>query len=145
MNTRTQMNRYSRRWRSVRIAGAALAIALPQAAFGEDRQFLVILAHSPKQFGGGMPPGGLTNPQFIDRQYFDRIPNNGIDSFLEYWEEISYGDVRIQPGHTTNWVVLPWSIEKQNQANRELISSTRADRRTTCPQTLARPPRRILK
>ncbi len=80
---------------------------LSGAARAAERQFFVILANSPKQFTDGPPE--LVNPQLINRQYFDRISGNGIDSFAEYWEEISYGDVTIR-GTTSDWINLPWRI-----------------------------------
>ncbi len=76
-----------------------------------ERKFLVILATSPKQYNGGLPPSGLPNPQTIKNQYFDKN-NPGIQSLAEYWEEISYGDVTIS-GTTTDWISLPWSIRPQ--------------------------------
>ena len=97
-------------------ASCTVGFLLPTGtAQAGERQFLVILATSPKDFGGGQPPEGLVNPELIEREYFDKdfcsVSNNiscltdancpsgesclrdGIDSFSEYWEEISYGDV----------------------------------------------------
>ncbi len=91
------------------LAGTML---LAESAWAAQRKFLVILAHSPKQFGGAaVPPGGLLNPQSVTDEYFDTI-NPGIDSFAEYWKEISYGDVTIS-GRVTDWILLPWAIQPQ--------------------------------
>jgi PKD repeat protein len=88
--------------------------------FGEvaragERQFLVILATSPKQYPNenrnplGHPTGGLQSRQAIFNQYFD-TSDDGLGSFAEYWEEISYGDVTIS-GNVTDWINLQWPIE----------------------------------
>lgn len=113
------------------LAGAsAVPLLLSETAWAGQRQFLVILANSPKEFaclGGarnGTPcdvsstnacPGGactnarpLPDPQDIRNQYFD-ILNPSIRSFAEYWREISYGDITIS-GKVTDWVFLPWRI-----------------------------------
>ncbi len=84
--------------------------------FAGQREFLVILANSPKQYPGpartppGQPTGGLPNPDLIRRQYFDDTAGNAIGSFAEYWREISYGDVTIA-GDVTDWIDLPWAIQ----------------------------------
>ncbi|MBI4717019.1 MAG: PKD domain-containing protein, partial [Planctomycetes bacterium] len=85
-------------------------------ARGAERKFLVILAHSPKQYPNpnrvplGKPPGGLTNKQSIYDQYFDQNPGNTVESFAEYWAEISYGEVTIS-GDAAGWIDLPWAIQ----------------------------------
>lgn len=99
-----------------RLMGAFCAAGALLAAWGEplaaaERKFLVILANSPKQFPGtGQPPEGLPPFSQINNQYFDKTAGNNIQSFAEYWEEISYGDVTIS-GTTTDWLVLPWPIQ----------------------------------
>ncbi|MEK6797792.1 MAG: PKD domain-containing protein [Planctomycetota bacterium] len=115
MTTCTQeFSRTRRTWIvSAVVLGAVVCLPAAEAA---ERQFLVILANAPKQFPGpredeeelGKPVGGLINRQLIHDQYFDRIRPD-IGSFAEYWEEISYGDVRIS-GDTTDWINLPWAI-----------------------------------
>ncbi|MGB0716630.1 MAG: hypothetical protein ACPGXK_12165, partial [Phycisphaerae bacterium] len=86
----------------------ALALFTAGKVIAEERQFLVVPATSPKQFGnnGGVPAGGLPNPETIRQQYFS---DDGRGSFAEYWEEVSYGDVTIN-GDSTDWVNLPWPI-----------------------------------
>ncbi len=93
------------------LAWAFVFCAWTGGARAADRMFMVILANSPKQYpNGGQPPGGFVNPTTIDKQYFDATPFNGINSFAEYWEEISYGDVTIA-GRTVGWIDLPWAIQ----------------------------------
>ena len=142
---------------TARVAMVALLAAVvwspwaPQTARAAERQFLVTLAHSPKQvhplcvvnddcasgtcdgeIGWCVTPCNsdadcdelpgdnfcdvrsssceqrLPSAEAIRKQYFD-VADPGIDSFAEYWEEISYGDVTIS-GQTTDWIALPWSI-----------------------------------
>ncbi|MCH7592403.1 MAG: hypothetical protein IH989_06470, partial [Planctomycetes bacterium] len=40
----------------------------------------------------------------------EKCIQDGIGSFAEYWEEISYGDVRITGEATGEWLDLPWGI-----------------------------------
>ncbi len=94
------------------MGAVAVPLLVTQEAAAGERKYLVILAHSPKQFGGAaIPPGGLANPQEARKSYFDQIDPN-VDSFAEYWEEISYGDVTIS-GRVTDWIILPWAIQPQ--------------------------------
>jgi PKD repeat protein len=88
---------------------SAVPLLLTENAWAGQRQFLVILATSPKEYNGGLPPGGLPNPQLIRNQYFDTI-NPAVNSFAEYWKEISYGDITIS-GQVTDWLQLPWAIQ----------------------------------
>ena len=89
------------------------SMAVVSAARGETRKFVVVLAHSPKAFigagGPGQPPGGLPNISRFQSDYFDRNDQN-VKSFVEYWEEISYGDVAVT-GDVFGWVTLPWAFE----------------------------------
>lgn len=82
-------------------------------AWGEERKFVVMLANSPKQFPNedpvGQPYGGLANRDEIEDAYFDRTKLD-VDSFAEYWDEISYGDVQVT-GLATGWINLPWAIQ----------------------------------
>ena len=82
-------------------AGVFAALATSSALAGQ-RQFLVILATSPKQ--NGVNPV-LPNPQTIENAYF-----NDVNSFAAYWREISYGDVTVS-GQVTDWIQLPWSVQ----------------------------------
>ncbi|MCH8147484.1 MAG: hypothetical protein IH987_05745, partial [Planctomycetes bacterium] len=80
----------------------------------EERKFVVMLAHSPKAFDQGgvpqVPPGGLPDSDIIRKDYFDPDHSLDIDSFAEYWEEISYGDVTVS-GFVAEWISLPWAFE----------------------------------
>lgn len=97
------------RWVAVACSmGAIASLLLTVSALAGDRQFLIILANSPKQYPDQAPP--LPNPELIRKQYFDKNSENDIDSFAEYWREISYGNVTIT-GEVTDWIVLPWAIQ----------------------------------
>ena len=50
----------------------------------------------------------MANIAEIEQAYFDRSRPN-VNSFAEYWEEISYGDVQVS-GTVTGWVTLPWPV-----------------------------------
>ncbi len=50
----------------------------------------------------------LPSPELIRRQYFDKTDPN-IDSFAEFWQEISYGDVTVA-GRVSDWILLPWPL-----------------------------------
>lgn len=87
------------------VCGVACTFALmlgAEVARAGQRQYLVILATSPKQNGANPT---LPNPQTIENEYF-----NGPNSFAEYWREISYGDVTIS-GTVTDWLQLPWRVQ----------------------------------
>ncbi len=88
-----------------------------------ERKFIVMLANSPKQFSatGGLPPGGLVDRATIDNAYFEKVAGDSLDSFAEYWEEISYGDVTIA-GLTTDWISLPWAIQPQASLPADFVS-----------------------
>lgn len=95
---------------------SAVPLLFTETVWAGQRQFLVILANSPKQYPNparvprGQPGGGLPNPELIRQQYFDNVSDNEIGSFAEYWREISYGDVTIS-GDVTDWIDLPWAIQ----------------------------------
>lgn len=109
----------TRAWvRTVALAHVvALLVTTPTAA--EQRKYVVMLAHAPKSFqvgtdGNGnpiygLPPAGLHNAEEIRKLYFDQTDPN-LDSFTEYWREISYGDVVIT-GSVPGWVTLPWPFQ----------------------------------
>ncbi len=86
--------------------GSMLSVPVATAA---ERQFLVILAHSPKQYGLELPPGGLPDVEAIRKHYSD-LDDPSIGSFAEYWDEISFGDVTVS-SKTEGWLNLPWSIQ----------------------------------
>lgn len=83
---------------------------LVSTAHAEERKFVVILADPSKDH----PNGGVALPNRADVNdfYFDKAKNgqNGgprIDSFAEWWEEVSYGNVTVS-GNTFGWFSLPW-------------------------------------
>ena len=95
-----------------------------ESVLAGTRQFLVILANSPKEnltacaSSADCPDQGentncvggacLINPEIIRRQYFED------SSFADCWEEISYGDIKIN-GKATEWLSLPWPISLKNE------------------------------
>jgi len=114
MRSRMEWTRKTRVYLLVALACASGFVATSQRASAELRKFAVMLAHSPKAHldnndRPGLPDGGLTSVAQIQTAYFDRT-NAAVDSFAEYWEEISYGDVIIT-GSTFEWVSLPWAFE----------------------------------
>jgi hypothetical protein len=89
-----------------------LAANLASSAWGEERKFVVLLAVPTKSIEGGI--SGLELPNYNDvwDQYFDESknsddPNDQVDSFAEYWYEISYGNVHVS-GDVFGWVQIPW-------------------------------------
>jgi PKD repeat protein len=91
------------------LAAYPLAIFLASAN-AEDRKFVVFLADPSKDHPGST----LDLPKRTDiwDAYFDKTKNgqNGttrIDSFAEWWEEVSYGDVTVS-GEVFGWVSVPW-------------------------------------
>ena len=72
------------------IASITLAVgSLIGVVWAGERQFLVILATSPKEFGGQSGP--LFNPERVNEQYFDNDPDNDITSFLHLGGRLGWG------------------------------------------------------
>lgn len=90
------------------VAAVVWPLVLDGAALAGTRQFLVVLARSPKEVQRSGPRIHPL-PQDIQDEYFD-LANPQLTSFAEYWEEISYGDVLIT-GRTSDWIDLPWLIK----------------------------------
>ncbi len=113
MKLRRNWNVTTRLFALVALTALTASLVSVERAGAEERKFAVMLAHSPKAFANdgtpGLPPGGLPNVSLINREYFDRI-DPSINSFAEYWEEVSYGDVTVS-GQTFGWVTLPWVFE----------------------------------
>lgn len=85
-----------------------LALLLPgDQVRGEERKFAVMLA-VPRKSMPGYPGAPLPNPNDIYDHYFDTT-KPGVDSFAEYWDEISYGNVHVT-GNVLGWVEVPWPI-----------------------------------
>lgn len=79
-------------------------------AVAEERKFTVMMVVPPKSVSGAYPPASVTG---VDRgdifdQYFDDF-NPNIDSFAEYWKEISYGQVTVT-GNVFDWGEIPWPL-----------------------------------
>ncbi len=82
-------------------ATLACAAALVSA---EERKFVVMLA-VPIKSGPTLP---LPNPNDAFDQYFDQTKPT-IDSFAEYFNEISHGNVNVS-GDVYGWVEVPWPV-----------------------------------
>ncbi len=80
------------------------------SAVAEERKFTVMMVVPPKSVTGGYPPSGVTDVARGDifDQYFDDF-NPVIDSFAEYWKEISYGQVTVT-GNVFDWGEIPWPL-----------------------------------
>jgi len=59
--------------------------------------------------GDGEPLPVLPNPQGARNHYFDFRQIDEIDSFAEYWHEISYGQVNVS-GDVYGWADVPWPV-----------------------------------
>jgi hypothetical protein len=84
---------------------ALATLLLADRSSAEERQFIVMLAHSPKQADSVEPPAGVTKND-VNTAFFaqDSI------SFKRFWEEISYNSVTIA-GDTFDFALLPWPLE----------------------------------
>ncbi|QOJ13566.1 MAG: PKD domain-containing protein [Planctomycetia bacterium] len=91
-----------------------LAAVFPTAWFvssaaAEERKFVIILADLPKDEPG---PRQLPNRVQVYDAYFDQVKDGQggtlrVDSFAEWWEEVSYGNVTVS-GDVYGWVQMPW-------------------------------------
>ncbi len=86
---------------------ALLLACLAPAVVADQRKFLVLLANTRKP--GTAPVSFPASNVEVARHYFDRGDDETVDSFAEYWEEISYGNVTIV-GAVLGPVELPWPI-----------------------------------
>jgi len=91
---------------------ATLAVWVATAS-ADQRKFVVMLAVPSKSVPGGEPASlQLPNPNDVWDHYFDTVKNSGatrVDSFAEYWNEISYGNVSVS-GDVFGWVEVPWPV-----------------------------------
>jgi hypothetical protein len=103
------------RTRTVVVTSLVVALAaLVASARAEERKFSVLLGVPIKTnpaFSDNLP-----NPNDIWDQYFDQwkdgqpeLATDPIDSFAEYWYEISYGNVNVS-GDVLGWVEIPWPV-----------------------------------
>lgn len=97
-------------FRRSRLSAAAvfLMVAAVQASAVDQRKFVVMLAAPPKSFATWPPQQALPNPNLAYRNYFDRVDPT-VDSFAEYWHEISYGTVNVT-GDAIGWAEIAWPI-----------------------------------
>lgn len=99
-------------WVFLPLLAGVLAANLADSAFGEERKFTLMLAVPTKSIEGDIGDLVLPNPNDIWDHYFDHTKNSGeerVDSFAEYWREISYGNVSVS-GDVFGWVEIPWPI-----------------------------------
>src|SRR5690606_13351283 len=96
---------------------AALASLVVSAtwnrASAQERKFVVMLANPIKSLrnsvGENEPLPVLPNPNGARDHYFDFRQKADIDSFAEYFHEISYGQVNVS-GDVYGWVEVPWPV-----------------------------------
>jgi len=88
------------------LLAAAAAATVAGRVHADERKFCVMLAAPVKSFNG--PVGQLPNPNDVWDQYFDRVKPN-VNSFAEYWREISYQNVNVS-GDVFGWVAVPWPV-----------------------------------
>lgn len=98
--------------RTLVLAGVATSL-LAGSAWGEERKFSVMLALPSKTVRQSYNYQQFltTLPNFDDIRvhYHDLHANPDVDSFAEYWWEISYGTVAVSGG-VFDWVEIPWPI-----------------------------------
>jgi hypothetical protein len=115
------------RTRTVVFASLIVAFAaLVASARAEERKFSVLLGVPIKSFGGVVPD--MPNPDDIWDYYFDQwkdgqpeLPTPAIDSFAEYWYEISYGNVNVS-GDVLGWVEIPWPVAPAGPVSGNVIA-----------------------
>jgi len=91
---------------------ALMLSVFAQRGHAQERKFVVMLANPIKSFraaneGGPLPL--LPNPGNARDQYFDFRVKPDVDSFAEYWHEISYGTVFVS-GDVYGWAEVPWPV-----------------------------------
>lgn len=95
------------------ILGAFVVAAFAGRAVAQERKFVVLLANPIKSLraatGDNEPLPQLPNPGDARDQYFDFRQKPNIDSFAEYFHEISYGQVNVS-GDVYGWVDMPWPV-----------------------------------
>lgn len=102
---RSEQKRTVVMWAVLGLVLSSVATAVLAADRGQ-RKFTVLLAVPVKSYPGGWPASDLPNPYDAWKQFFDRT-DPAIDSFAEYWNEISYGNVNVS-GTVAGWAELPW-------------------------------------
>ena len=95
------------------IACAALSAlvlgSFANQAAAQERKFVVMLANPIKSYRAAEIEGPLPNPGNARDQYFDFRVKDDVDSFAEYWHEISYGTVFVS-GDVFGWAEVPWPV-----------------------------------
>ena len=83
------------------------------SASAQERKFSVMLA-VPSKSVDDVQELELANPNDVYDQYFDETKST-VDSFAEYWKEISYGNVNVS-GDVFGWVEIPWRTTPKDMA-----------------------------
>ncbi|MCG3138407.1 MAG: hypothetical protein HJJLKODD_02271 [Phycisphaerae bacterium] len=162
MSTRQMSTTCQAAWRAAQVLVFSLPLWLAVAeSQAETRKFNVFLANPRAQWipqdqpmgsdmssdAGGQPADGtmMPNPGDIDKWYFDYTrngvpPQARIDSFKEWWFEVSYGNVIIEGSdinvHTFGWFDLPWPVSPKNHL--ELSAEDHIDLDNAGPYTYGR-------
>lgn len=109
MTFRSLISRTSRRFRAGSALAALLIAGLTTNAHAQERKFVIMLAAPIKSMrAANFNVANLPNTQAIYNRYFDRTDNT-LDSFADYWHEISYGNVNVS-GDVFGWVEVPWPV-----------------------------------
>lgn len=83
--------------------------SLAEETMAQERKFVVMLAAPIKSMReADVEVADLPNTGAIFTRYFDRV-DTSLNSFAEYWNEISYGNVNVS-GDVFGWVEVPWPI-----------------------------------
>ena len=109
------------------VAAVGLMVgSLASSGYGDERRFHVMLAWPTKSVED---PAALqqaledANPGEIYNWYFRMDGDDGIDSFAEYWDEISYGNVNVS-GSVDGWVEVPWPVFPEGVATNVVMGYT---------------------
>ncbi len=102
----------TRRRCSVFTLAVFMAGLIAAEAQAQERKFVVMLAVPIKSLraatGEGNPIPQLPSSGDCFAHYFDETDPQ-INSYAEYWEEISYGQVHVS-GDVFGWVEIPWPV-----------------------------------
>ncbi|MBK8268399.1 MAG: hypothetical protein IPK83_08890 [Planctomycetes bacterium] len=86
-----------------------LIAGIATESFAQERKFIVMLAAPVKSMNEvDFDLNTLPNVATIYSAYFDRT-NPTVNSFAEYWNEISYGTVNVS-GNVFGWAEIPWPV-----------------------------------
>lgn len=104
------------------VAAVVLAGMLAPTAKAEERKFVIMLAVPVKEAANRNDPALRPNRTSVYRQYFepayriDPTADLTVQSFAQYWDEISYGNVTVS-GDVYGWVDIPWPVLPKGDFN----------------------------